>query len=112
MPSFVKVCVVSVQAGGNKGNRRHHWQESQWCIKIDLLSSTIDKSFDSHHQVEKGDKKFEIVQDGKTHKLIVKDALRDEAGPVKAVSRGVETTGTLTVTGQCGVFFLHADGLL
>ena len=50
-------------------------------------------------QVEPSDK-FEIVHEGCTHKLIIKDALRDEAGPVKAVSRNVETTANLIVTGR------------
>ena len=50
-------------------------------------------------QVEPSDK-FEIVHEGCTHKLIIKDALRDEAGPVKAVSRNMETTANLIVTGR------------
>ncbi len=43
-----------------------------------------------------------MKQDGLFHKLIIKDCLRDEEGEVKAISRGVETIGKLTVQGMLG----------
>ena len=57
-------------------------------------------------EVKPDKKKYSIVHENCTHKLIIKDCVKEDMGPIKVVSRGVEASATLTVTGRSG-FEVH-----
>ena len=57
------------------------------------------------------DKKYEIIDDGKKHMLVINNCEFDDEGIYSIEASGKKSTATLTVEGKCGTIVIRFDVL-
>ena len=74
-------------------------ETAEFTAEVNKDGATV-KWFIDNKEIEESDK-FEIFSDGRTHKLIIKDAVLPDTGEVMAKVEGKTQKATLTVEGRC-----------
>ena len=74
-------------------------ETAEFVTEVNKDGATV-KWFIDNKEIEESEK-FEILSDGRTHKLVIKDAVLPDTGEVMARVEGKTQKATLTVEGEC-----------